>query len=306
MRNTTDKPQKFCEMFSEVKMDAKLIDAFQDATVSNLAYIKSASQVQISIELPCLVKMQLINSLEKTLCRYFNASIKVIPCFKFDESHNEVVENCKNYFLQAISNKSKHYGFLLESSEFEIQGNKLMIYLKTTCKMILQSGQCDKYLQDYIKTHFDRDITVEFVDPSMDEKTKEQLIKEKMELEKQTVQKVVNYIHNTHNSNNSTKNASDNAAPYNGNRRRRKSNDPNSVYGKDFDKTQIQKMNEITIDSGTVTVKGRVIRIESRLLKSQRTLFSFDVTDLTHSITVKCFVNENQLPDVEEKVKVGS
>lgn len=306
MRNTTDKPQKFCEMFSEVKMDAKLIDAFQDATVSNLAYIKSASQVQISIELPCLVKMQLINSLEKTLCRYFNASIKVIPCFKFDESHNEVVENCKNYFLQAISNKSKHYGFLLESSEFEIQGNKLMIYLKTTCNMILQSGQCDKYLQDYIKTHFDRDITVEFVDPSMDEKTKEQLIKEKMELEKQTVQKVVNYIHNTHNSNNSTKNASDNAAPYNGNRRRRKSNDPNSVYGKDFDKTQIQKINEITIDSGTVTVKGRVIRIESRLLKSQRTLFSFDVTDLTHSITVKCFVNEKQLPDLEENVKVGS
>ena len=55
-------------------------------------------------------------------------------------------------------------------------------------------------------------------------------------------------------------------------------------------------MNEITIDSGTVTVKGRVIRIESRLLKSQRTLFSFDVTDLTHSITVKCFVNENSYP----------
>ena len=41
--------------------------------------------------------------------------------------------------------------------------------------MILQSGQCDKYLQDYIKTHFDRDITVEFVDPSMDEKQKNNL-----------------------------------------------------------------------------------------------------------------------------------
>ena len=117
--------------------------------------------------------MQLINSLEKTLCRYFNASIKVIPCFKFDESHNEVVENCKNYFASHFK-QIKTLRFLLEGSEFEIQGNVYDL-LKTTCNMILQSGQCDKHLQDYIKTHFDRDITVEFVDPSMDEKQKNNL-----------------------------------------------------------------------------------------------------------------------------------
>ncbi|HZK26834.1 MAG TPA: PolC-type DNA polymerase III [Thermoclostridium sp.] len=304
--NTTDKPKKFCEIFSDVTMDAKLIDAFQDATVSNLVYIKSTSQVQINIELPCIVKMQLISSLEKILCRHFNAPIKITPCFTTDNSNSDIVEHCKNYLLQVISDKSKHYSLLLDKSEFEMQGNKVSILLKTSCKMILKSGQCDEYLQDYIKTHFDRDIVVEFVDPPADEKSHEQLLKDKLELENQTVQKVVDYSQIS--QNNTTRNAlPDNTVSYNANNRRnKKSNDPNSVYGRDFNKNDILEMKEITIDSGMVTVKGRVIHVETRLLKSGRVLFSFDITDLTHSITVKCFANKNQLPDLEENIKAGS
>lgn len=301
MEYTANMPQKFCDMFSEIAMDPKLSDTFKDALVSKLVYKKASGQVQVKIELPCLVNMELIYSLEKILTRFFNTSISIIPCFKLENSDTDFSDCCKEYIHQVICNKSKHYGFLMKDANFEINGDRLKIHLKTTCKTILQSGKCDKYLEKFFKTCFNKDITVEFVNPAIDDKMNAQYLVKKMELEKKAIRKIVHY--SSGNNNSDRKNASSESKSYNA---KQKNGNPNLVYGREFDRAEVVNMNEITIDSGRVTVKGRVIHIETRLLKSGKTLFTFDITDLTHSITIKCFANDNQLPLLEENVKVGS
>ena len=302
MGYTSDKPQRFCEMFNEVALDAKLSETFYNAMVSKLVFIKSTGQVQVKLDLPCLVKLQLIYLLEKILSRFFNTSVSIIPCFKFEKSDKEFVDCCKDYFYQAIYRKSKHYGVLMKDADFEIDGNTLKIHLKTTCKAILQSGKCDEYLESFIKTCFNRNIMVEFIDPPIDDRLKAQYLKKKMELEKETIQKIISYSAENGDERN---NVSASDSSYNVNQKS-KSNNSDLVYGRDFARNDIVNMSDVSIDSGRVTVKGRVIRIETRLLKSGKTLFCFDITDLTHSITVKCFANDKQLTLLEENIKIGS
>lgn len=190
MGYTANMPQKFCDMFSEIAMDPKLSDTFKDALVSKLVYKKASGQVQVKIELPCLVNMELIYSLEKILTRFFNTSISIIPCFKLENSDTDFSDCCKEYIHQVICNKSKHYGFLMKDANFEINGDRLKIHLKTTCKTILQSGKCDKYLEKFFKTCFNKDITVEFVNPAIDDKMNAQYLVKKMKLRKKPFEKL--------------------------------------------------------------------------------------------------------------------
>jgi len=303
MGYTTEKPQKFCDMFSDVGLDTMLSETFENAMVSKLVFIKSTGQVQISLDMPCLVKRQSVCSLEKILSRFFNTSVSIIPCFKIDRINSEFVDFCKDYLFQVVASKSKHYEVLMKDSDFELDGGKLKIHLKTASKTILKSGKCDKYLESYIKACFDKDIAVEFIDPPEEDNVSDQYFKMRMELEKEAIRKVISYT--AESSDSEKKNVSTDTSNYNAGKKS-KSDNPDLVYGKDFNRAEIVNMSEITIDSGRVTVKGRVIRVESRLLNSGKTLFCFDITDLTGSITVKCFANDKQLELLEENIKTGS
>lgn len=293
MGYTIDKPLKFCDMFSEVALEPNLSETFKNAVVSRVMYIKSTSQVKLKLELPCLVKMQLVFSLEKILSGFFNTAISIIPCFKIEKNDTEFVECVRDYVYQIVSRKSRHYEVLMKDADFDFDGNTLKIHLKTTAKTILESGKCDKYLENFIKTCFSRNVTVSFVDPPVDDNINEQLLKAKMEQEKEVIQKILNSPPEV--STSADKESQKAEVPV-----------TDVIYGKDFDKAEVISMNEVTIDSGRVTVKGKVIRTESRPLKSGKTLFSFDVTDLTNSITVKCFANDKQLALLEENIKTGS
>jgi len=296
MGYTSDKQQKFCDMFSDIPLDANLVEIFKNAVVSRIIYIKSTGQVQINLDLPCLVRIQHIRSLENALSGFFSTSVSIIPCFRVETDDSEFADFCREYLYQVVESKSKHYGVLIRDSEIELKGNRIEIYLKTPCRAILQSGKCDKYLEDYFKNCFNRNVTVEIIDPPVDDALNSEYLKQKMELEKEAIQKIISGA----SGNGGSENRNDSAG-------KADSKDSDLVYGKDFDKSNVVNMNELTIDSGRVTVKGRVFgEIETRTLNSGKTLFVFDITDLTHSITVKCFANNKQLEKLEENIKAGS
>ncbi|UZQ86254.1 PolC-type DNA polymerase III [Thermoclostridium stercorarium] len=287
-----EKPQKFCDMFDEVPLDENLSENFRNALVSRLLYIKSSGQVQICLELPCYVKMEDICSLEKKLTRFFNTPVAVIPCFNFENNGSDFIECCRDFILHAITAKSKHYGVLMTDAELELDGSRLKIYLKTPSAAILKSGKCDRYLENYIKTCFNRNFVVEFVDPPVDENFNEQILKRQAELEKETIRKIMSMAPEARGGENKEADTG-------------KQKNSDLVFGKNFDTADIVKMSDITIDSGRITVRGKVIRVETRQLNSGKKLFCFDITDLTNSITVKCFADDKQLSALEENVKTG-
>lgn len=300
MQHTIDKKRAFDTVFKEVSMDETLRETFREACVSQLQYIKAAGQVEIKLEMPCIIQMSSIYSLEKVLSRYFNTAVRIIPCFHVQQQWQQLLETCREYFLQILSQKSKHYECLLEDAVFQVDGQKLNIILRSNSKTILQSGNCHKVLQEFIQTSFNQDITVCFIDPPLDEKEKEAYLKKKIQREQKAINKVVCYP--AENSNNEPTKAASTFVPYK--TKRKASSDPNLICGRAFDEQPIP-MHEVSINSGRIAIKGRVIRVETKLTKSGKTLFDFDVTDLTHSISVKYFADDKTLPVMEENVKVG-
>ena len=85
----------------------------------------------------------------------------------------------------------------------------------------------------------------------------------------------------------------------------KKSEDPNLIYGRDFEGDAIE-LSQVLGEMGEIIFRGKVISAETREIRNERTIYSFAVTDFTDSIMVKMFLKNEQLPDVLGEIKKGA
>ncbi len=85
----------------------------------------------------------------------------------------------------------------------------------------------------------------------------------------------------------------------------KRSDNPDVLYGRDFD-GEAMKIEELIGEMGEVILRGKIIRYETRELRNEKTLVTFDVTDFTDTITAKIFVGTEQVPQVETSLQVGT
>ena len=85
----------------------------------------------------------------------------------------------------------------------------------------------------------------------------------------------------------------------------RRSNDPNVVYGRDFDDEPI-KLCQVVGEMGEITFRGKVISFDTREIRNEKSIIMFAVTDFTDTIMVKMFVRNDQLPEMLGEVKKGA
>ncbi len=85
----------------------------------------------------------------------------------------------------------------------------------------------------------------------------------------------------------------------------KRSDNPDVLYGRDFD-GEIIEIENIDGEIGEVTIRGKILTVDSRELRSGKTIMIFDVTDFTDTITVKIFAKEEQLDDLKAAVVQGS
>ncbi len=86
--------------------------------------------------------------------------------------------------------------------------------------------------------------------------------------------------------------------------RAKKSDNPDVLFGRDFEDDFIE-IDKIEGEVGQVTVRGKVLDKESRLLRSGKTIIIFHLTDFTDTITVKMFADEGSLEDMDKAVAPG-
>lgn len=85
----------------------------------------------------------------------------------------------------------------------------------------------------------------------------------------------------------------------------RKSDNPDVLYGRDFEDEFI-RISDIAGEMGEVTIRGKIIATDSRLLGSGKTIVIFDLTDFTDTITVKMFAKDEALEDINAAVVKGN
>ena len=85
----------------------------------------------------------------------------------------------------------------------------------------------------------------------------------------------------------------------------KRSDNPNVIFGRDFEDESID-IEEIWGEMGEVTIRGKVRALETREIRNERTIVSFEITDFTDTIKVKMFVHNEQLGELTGDLKVGA
>ena len=82
-------------------------------------------------------------------------------------------------------------------------------------------------------------------------------------------------------------------------------NDPNLIYGKDFEDEPI-RLDTVETEMGEITFHGKIITFETREIRNEKSILMFAVTDFTDTIMVKMFIRNDQLPDLLGDLKKGA
>ena len=91
-----------------------------------------------------------------------------------------------------------------------------------------------------------------------------------------------------------------------GKRTYKKPDNPDVLYGRDFDDDGLVEIDKIEGENGEVVLRGKIIAKEFRELRSGRTLVIFDLTDFTDTLTVKLFPREDMLEAAKAAINEGS
>ena len=82
----------------------------------------------------------------------------------------------------------------------------------------------------------------------------------------------------------------------------KRSDDPNLVYGRDFEDEPIE-LCQVMGEMGEITFRGQVTSFDTREIRNEKTIVMFAVTDFTDTIMVKMFVKNEQLPEILDAIK---
>ncbi len=85
----------------------------------------------------------------------------------------------------------------------------------------------------------------------------------------------------------------------------KRSDNPNVIFGRDFEDESIN-IEEIWGEMGEVAIKGKVRALETREIRNERTIVSFEITDFTDTIKVKMFIHNEHLTQLMTDLKVGA
>ena len=81
-------------------------------------------------------------------------------------------------------------------------------------------------------------------------------------------------------------------------------NDPDTIYGKGFEGESIP-IADIQDEIGEVVIRGKLLGIETRELRNEKSILIFTITDFTDSIQGKLFMKTEEVPQILEVLKKG-
>ena len=85
----------------------------------------------------------------------------------------------------------------------------------------------------------------------------------------------------------------------------KQSDNPDVIYGRDFDE-EAMRLDEIIGEMGEVVVRGKILKLDTRDIKNEKTIVMFDVTDFTDTMGVKLFTKTEFVKEITGGLKPGT
>ena len=271
----------FLEIFGEYIATEKYRDMLNKTTFTDL---------EINRDLMTMKALLHVDAFQNIMCLKAVANeIKSALRFKSVEFEYKLppealTESCFPMLLKVMRvNVPQTNGFLDNIDTTFTDDVFTVNFLKSGRDICVNAG-ADRFLQEYIKSHFDRDITVDFIGQDSDE---EEFLKKQQEIDSsnKTLRPQAQY-----------ENFPDVPLDF---------NTVKTIIG-NFKYQKPKPMEEVSYEDGQVFVWGDIFKYEKRETKDgKRYIIEFNITDNTGSFGCKFFDTKEQLEYLDTQLKDG-
>lgn len=333
----------FFEVFPTLKVKDDIQMMFQGVEVTKVSTNSTRDFIRVSLYSRHLIQKKHIYEVERLLKQqlFARSHIQVSVKEQYDLSEQYTPENLMNEyydsFLMELDQRSVVERNMLQNASYEFEnGNILCLTLTDTIVAQGKKDSLSTYLSDVFEERFHRPVEIRVLyEKAKDSKLKYNEAKLEQEIEaireqSQAVKaKKAQELEQKEEKKDEKTKAKSNSAGESGNNTksggrssggfkkggsfgkggysfvRKATDDPNLIYGHDFDDETIELKNVLG-EMGEITIRGKVISMETREIRNEKTIIMFAVTDFTDSIMVKMFVRNDQLADILGDIKNGA
>ena len=333
----------FFEVFPTLKVKDDIQMMFQGVEVTKVSTNSTRDFIRVSLYSRHLIQKKHIYEVERLLKQqlFARSHIQVSVKEQYDLSEQYTPENLMNEyydsFLMELDQRSVVERNMLQNASYEFEnGNILCLTLTDTIVAQGKKDSLSTYLSDVFEERFHRPVEIRVLyEKAKDSKLKYNEAKLEQEIEaireqSQAVKaKKAQELEQKEEKKDEKTKAKSNSAGESGNNIksggrssggfkkggsfgkggysfvRKATDDPNLIYGRDFDDETIELKNVLG-EMGEITIRGKVISMETREIRNEKTIIMFAVTDFTDSIMVKMFVRNDQLADILGDIKNGA
>ena len=305
----TAEVRRFFEVLPELKVEDKLMQLFSIVDVEKVVLDNSTNVLMFHlcsreiIHHAQIVKMQ--EHIKNKLFPNTPVTIQLREKYLLSEQYTVkyITDVYKDSLLYEISAKSEMFSAMIRMSEWTVEGDTLTVTLDNSLFARRKAEEIKTFLESVYRERFDRRIQICFEFTVLAHHTLAEENEQKIKREVSTVMGNVRVHEKKEEEVEKPKKAPEEIKA-NQEKYRKKAQDPDVFYGRYCD-GEVTPIDEIVDEIGEVVIQGKVIGIETREIRMEKTIIMFDITDFTDTITVKLFVKNDDLVDVLGNLKKG-
>ena len=318
--------QTFIEVFPDYTVPDNLKYVLSNAIVSKVVMKQQTRQLVIHLRSEHIIPRKVLNKVAYDMKKELFGKTSVFISFDdtYELSSAYTLESITNDYWNSILHEVKKMGrveySLLSNGEWGFEGNIMTILLEDSFLARDKSRVLKEYLEHLFSHRFGKEIQVGF---DFTDDAKQAFYKarnHKLNLEVDMVMSQIKKVESEKKDSDAedgegSKEEKKSQRSYSGNffeerarrqefSQRRRSKDPDVIYGKDCD-GEVVPLEEIVDEIGQVVVRGQILKMELREIRRERTIVSFHITDFTDTIVGKIFIANDQLPEFLDLFEKG-
>lgn len=304
----------FFEVFPVLKLNKGMMDLLEEATVEKVTASQARNRIRVYLCSPRLISYEEVRKLEDQIRGqlFENTDVHVDIIDRYELSEQYTPERLMSIYFDSFEAELKDSSdleaniFHKAKKEF-MDAQRMVLTVEdnfiTASKIECIRSKLLKIFQDRFGYYVD--ISVEYV---RERKSRQaEYAEETFQREVETI--VKNYAEAEAAVKQKEEKIAEQQKPSRDFKKentyvKKKIIDPDIFYGRPFegDETPISEIND---EIGEVVVRGKIIQMETREIRNEKTIIIFAVTDFTDSITAKVFTKNEFLPQVLSNLKVG-
>ncbi|AEV68508.1 DNA polymerase III subunit alpha [Acetivibrio clariflavus] len=273
------------EVFSDYEVDGNI----SSAVIQSAILKRKSRTLEIKLSSDKYINVREIEGLNTYIRKKFALNDSEITVEYTDGTDKKPIEKELKDIIFAISSKHPLLKAVIKDTEFEVEDNVINFNFKIAASHLLSSLGYDKRISKAIKKLYGTEYKINFIDRVCSEELKK-IREDAMEMEKQLLKEQAKTVPELPKEPPQPKESSTESA-----KKEEKKENTNLILGKNANiKESVVKITDIVPDEGRVAIEGEIFNIESKELKSGKTLISFALYDGSTSMTCKAFVKAGE------------